>query len=385
MRLSTITAAIVAALVGLAGALAVVLEAARALGATPAETTSWVTALCLSMGLTSGFLSWRHRMPIITAWSTPGAAVIAATGGAISMGAGVGAFILAAALIVATALIRPLDEAVRRIPVGVAAGMLAGVLLRFVLQMVEVAPQAPALVLPLVALFLVVRVRSPGVAMLLVIAAGTGLAAALGLITSWPPLTLSSFTVVVPQFDLSALIGLGLPLYLVTMASQNLPGAAVLKASGYEPPFASSLLVTGLASLIIAPLGSHTINLAAITAAICTGPDAHPDPQKRWWTGIAYMVVYAALAAAGASLVALFAAFPVALIKTIAGLGLLGALTGALGSALGDERNRFPAVVSFAVTASGIAVAGIGSAFWGLVAGLLVLLVDRLAAGRSAS
>jgi benzoate membrane transport protein len=384
MRLSTITAAIVAALVGIAGALAVVLEAARALGATPAETTSWVTALCLSMALTSGLLSWWHRMPIITAWSTPGAAVIAATGGTIGMDAAVGAFLLTGALIVATALIRPLETAVRRIPVGVAAGMLAGVLVRFVLQMIEVAPTAPLLVLPLVLLFLVMRLRSPGTAMLLVIAAGTGIAAALGLIQSWPPLSLSSFALVAPRIDVPALVGLGLPLYLVTMASQNLPGAAVLKASGYEPPLSSSLLVTGLGSLMIAPLGAHTINLAAITAAICTGPDAHPDPAKRWWTGIAYMIVYAVLAAAGASLVALFAAFPSALIKTIAGLGLLGALTGALGSALGDERHRFAAVVTFAVTASGIAVGGIGSAFWGLVAGLMVLAVDRIQSTRIA-
>jgi benzoate membrane transport protein len=261
--------------------------------------------------------------------------------------------------------------------------MLAGVLLRFVLQMIEVAPEAPLIVLPLVLLFLLLRLRSPGTAMLLVIAAGTGIAAALDLIQSWPPLTLSSFTLVAPRIDVPTLVGLGLPLYLVTMASQNLPGAAVLKASGYEPPLTSSLLVTGLASLVIAPLGSHTINLAAITAAICTGPDAHPDPTKRWWTGIAYMIVYTALAAAGASLVALFAAFPTALIKTIAGLGLLGALSGALGAALGDERHRFAAVVTFAVTASGIAVTGIGSAFWGLISGLLVLAFDRVTSGRS--
>lgn len=379
MRLSVVTAALVAALVGIAGALAVVLEAARALGATPAETTSWVTALCLSMALTSGLLSLIHRMPIITAWSTPGAAVIAATQG-IKLDAAVGAFLLTAALIVLTALVRPLDTAVRKIPLGVAAGMLAGVLVRFVLQMIEAAPDAPALVLPLVALFLLARLWSPGIAMLLVIAAGTLLASAMGLIQSWPALTLSAMTIVMPRLDAAALIGIGLPLYLVTMASQNLPGAAVLKASGYEPPLSSALLVTGLASLAIAPLGAHTINLAAITAAICTGPDAHPDPAKRWWTGIAYLFVYGGLAAAGASLVALFAAFPGALIKTIAGLGLIGALTGALGSALADERHRFAAVVTFAVTASGIAVFGIGSAFWGLIAGLIVSGLDRFAA-----
>ena len=377
MRLSCFTAALVAALVGIAGALAVVLAAAQAVGATPAQTTSWVTALCLSMALTSGYLSWRHRMPIITAWSTPGAAVIAATAGAVQMDAAVGAFLLAGVLVVLTALVAPLDRAIRRIPMGVAAGMLAGVLVRFVLLMVEALPTAPLLVLPLLVVFLVARLKSPSAAMLLVIVAGTVLAWGLGMVGQWPPLELSSLTLVAPRFDVGALVGLGVPLFLVTMASQNLPGAAVLKASGYEPPFSSALLATGLASIVIALFGAHTINLAAITAAICTGPDAHPDPTKRWWTGIAYLFVYAGLAALGAALVGLFAVLPAALVATIAGLGLIGSLTGALGTAVANEQERFAAVVTFVVTASGLAVAGIGSAFWGLVAGLLVLALDR--------
>ena len=377
MRLSCFTAALVAALVGIAGALAVVLAAAQAVGATPAQTTSWVTALCLSMALTSGYLSWRHRMPIITAWSTPGAAVIAATAGAVQMDAAVGAFLLAGVLVVLTALVAPLDRAIRRIPMGVAAGMLAGVLVRFVLLMVEALPTAPLLVLPLLVVFLVARLKSPSAAMLLVIVAGTVLAWGLGMVGQWPPLELSSLTLVAPRFDVGALVGLGVPLFLVTMASQNLPGAAVLKASGYEPPFSSALLATGLTSIVIALFGAHTINLAAITAAICTGPDAHPDPTKRWWTGIAYLFVYAGLAALGAALVGLFAVLPAALVATIAGLGLIGSLTGALGTAVANEQERFAAVVTFVVTASGLAVAGIGSAFWGLVAGLLVLALDR--------
>ena len=383
MRVSVLSSALVAALVGIASSLAIVLEAARTLGATPAETTSWVTAICLSVGLSSGYLSWRHRIPIITAWSTPGAAVVAATAG-VTMDAAAGAFLLAGALIVATALIAPLDRAIRRIPVAVASGMLAGVLVRFVLQMIEAAPIAPVLVLPLIAIFLTARLFSPAAAMLLVIAAGTALASGLGLVQQWPALTLSAFTLVTPRFDPQTLIGLGLPLFLVTMASQNLPGAAVIKAAGYEPPFASAMLVTGLASLLVAPLGSHTINLAAITAAICTGPDAHPDPQQRWKTGLAYCVVYSCLAALGAALVGLFAIFPAALIKTIAGLGLLGSLTGALGSALADEKQRFAAVLAFTVTASGIAILGIGAAFWGLAAGLLVLGLDHAVARQQA-
>jgi benzoate membrane transport protein len=377
MQFSVVTAALVAALVGLAGALAIVLAAAEAVGATPAQTTSWVMALCLSMGLSSGYLSWRHKVPVITAWSTPGAAVIAATAGNVQMEAAVGAFLFAGALLVATAYVGPLDRAIRRIPASVAAGMLAGVLVRFVLQMVEAAPAAPALVLPLVFLFLIVRLKSSAAAMLLVIAGGIALAAGLGLIKAWPEVALAGFVLVAPSFDAAALIGLGVPLYLVTMASQNLPGAAVIKASGYEPPFASALRVTGLASLLIAPLGAHSINLAAITAAICTGPDAHPDPKERWRTGIAYLFVYCSLALLGASLVALFAAFPAPLIRTIAGLGLIGSLVGALGAALAEERERFAAVTAFVITASGLTLSGIGAAFWGLVAGLVVLALDR--------
>ena len=383
MRLSVISSAIVAALVGIASAMAIVLEAARALGATPAETTSWVTAIAISVALSSGYLSWRHRMPIITAWSTPGAAVIAATAG-VDMRGAVGAFLLAGALIVAAALIAPLDRAIRRIPVAVAAGMLAGVLVRFVLQMVDAVPVAPTLVLPLIAVFLIARLKSPSAAMLLVIVAGTALASGLDLIRQWPALSLSTLTYVAPRFEVQTLIGLGVPLFLVTMASQNLPGAAVIKAAGYEPPFSSALLVTGIASLLAAPFGAHTINLAAITAAICTGPDAHPDPQQRWKTGLAYGAVYACLAALGAALVGLFALFPAALIKTVAGLGLIGSLTGALGSALADEKQRFAAVVTFAVTASGITLLGIGAAFWGLLTGLVVLGLDWVMARRTA-
>ena len=375
MRLSVVSSAIVAALVGVASAMAIVLEAARALGATPAETTSWVTAIAISVALSSGYLSWRHRIPIITAWSTPGAAVIAATSGVDMQGA-IGAFLLAGGLIVAAALIAPLERAIRRIPIAVAAGMLAGVLVRFVLQMVETVPVVPTLVLPLIAVFLLARSRSPSAAMLLVIVAGTVLASGLGMIRQWPALSLSTLIYVAPRFEVQTLIGLGVPLFLVTMASQNLPGAAVIKAAGYEPPFSSALMVTGIASLLAAPFGAHTINLAAITAAICTGPDAHPDPKQRWKTGVAYGLVYACMAALGAALVGLFALFPAELIKTIAGLGLIGSLTGALGSALADERQRFAAVVTFAVTASGITLLGIGAAFWGLLAGLAVLGLD---------
>lgn len=377
MRPSLIVSAIVAAFVGFAGTLAIVLAAAAAVGADPAQTSSWVAALCLAMATTSAFLSWRHRVPVITAWSTPGAALIAASTG-VAVDEAVGAFLLAAALILLTAAFRPVGALIARIPTPVAAAMLAGVLLRFVVGVFEAVPTAPALVLPLVALFLVVRLASPAAAVLVVLAVGAAWAAGLGLVGPMPAsLGLSQLTLVTPAFEPSVLLGLGLPLYLVTMASQNLPGFAVLRAAGYPVPSRPILAVTGLASLLTAPFCAHTSNLAAITAAICTGPDAHPDPARRWLAGPIYGVCYLVLAAFGASLVGLFAALPPALIATVAGLALTAPLAGALGTALADERTRFAAVLTFAVTASGLTLLGIGSAFWGLAAGLLAVGLEH--------
>jgi benzoate membrane transport protein len=258
--------------------------------------------------------------------------------------------------------------------------MLAGVLIRFVLAVFESAGHAPALVWPLVGVFLVARLLNPSWAVLAVLAAGGALAAALGLTGPMPAhLGLTTVTLIAPRFEPAVLIGLGLPLFLVTMASQNLPGFAVLQASGYQPPARSILSVTGLASVLTAFLGAHTSNLAAITAAICTGPDTHPDPQKRWMAGPFYGLAYLVFAAFGASLVAIFAALPGDLVKTVAGLALVGPLMGALAGALADEKRRFAAVLTLVVTASGYSAFSIGSAFWGLAAGLLALGLDKAA------
>ena len=378
MRLSVVVSAVVAALVGFGGTLAIVVAAARAVGASPAQTSSWVAALCLAMAATSAFLSVRHRMPVITAWSTPGAALIAATSG-IGLPEAVGAFLFAAALVLLTAAFRPVGALIHRLPAGVASGMLGGVLLRFVVAPFESAVALPELVLPLLALFLAVRLVNPSVAVLAVLVAGLALAWGLGLTEAVPAgLALSRLEVTAPAFDPAVLLGLGLPLYLVTMASQNLPGFAVLRAAGYDPPARPILAVTGLASLLTAPLGAHTSNLAAITAAICTGPDTHPDPARRWLAGPIYGLCYLGLAAFGSSLVELVAAMPPALIATVAGAALAMPFAGALAAAMADPDQRFAAALTFAVTASGIAAFGIGAPFWGLVAGLAVLGLDRL-------
>lgn len=373
---SLFTTALVAAIVGFGGTLAVVLAAAKGVGADAAQTASWVTGLCLAMAGTSAILSWRYRMPVVTAWSTPGAVLIAASAVPVGMEAAVGAFMVAGLLIVLTAGVKPLGELVARIPASVASAMLAGVLLRFVLPAFESAQAAPALVLPLIGLFLVARLVSPASAVLLVLAAGAALAAALGKVGPLPGWIWPQAVFVAPRFDPSVALGLGVPLYLVTMASQNLPGFAVLRAAGYVPPVRPILGVTGVASLLTGLMGAHTSNLAAITAALVTGPDTHPDPARRWPAGVAYGGVYLVFAVLSGFLVALFAAMPAELIKTVAGVALMSPLLGALAAAMGDEKQRFAAVLTLAVTASGFSMAGIGSAFWGLAAGIGALALE---------
>ncbi|OYX90172.1 MAG: benzoate transporter [Azorhizobium sp. 32-67-21] len=379
MRASVLVSSLVASLVGFGGTLALVLAAARAVGASEPEASSTVAALCLGVAATSLLLSLRYRIPIVTAWSTPGAAVIATFGGGIGMPKAVGAFLLAGLLVLACAAIRPLARLVSRIPMCVASAMLAGVLVRFVMGLAENAVAAPLIVLPMLALFFLVRLYSPTAAVLAVLVAGAGAifatgAAGLDALVFQPP----HLAFMVPQADVSVLLGLGVPLFLVTMAAQNLPGLAVLRAMGYQPPTSPLLAATGAATVLLAPFGSTGINLAAITAAITANPDAHPDPARRYLAGVSYGVWYILLAVLGASLVGVFAALPPAFIATVAGLALIAPLTGALAGALQEEQDRLAAVVTFATTASGVAVLGMGAPFWGLLAGLVVFALERL-------
>ena len=371
LHFSHVSSALIASMVGFAGTLALIVAAAQAVGATPAQTVSWITAISLVKALEGGWLSFRYRMPIVTAWSTPGAALIGASAG-IALDAAVGAFVLAGVLIVATALLRPLGRLIERIPMSIAAAMLAGVLLPFVLGAFKAIPQAPALALAMIAAYVLVRPFSPLFAVVIVLAAGIAVCWAFGLIGPLAhAFAAPGLEFVAPRLDWSVLIGLGVPLYLVTMASQNLPGFAVLRASGYTPPVRPALAVTGAGSVASAFFCAHTTNLAAITAALCTGPDVDRDPAQRWPAGIVYALAWLGLAAVGASGAALLAAAPPALIAVAVGLALLGPLVGALGTAMKDETERYPALLAFAVTAAGVSFAGIGAAFWGLAAGLL--------------
>jgi benzoate membrane transport protein len=377
MRISVIANALVAAFVGFGGTLALIVAAANALGATQAETASWVSAISLAVAVETAWLSWRMRMPVMAAWSTPGLALIAASQG-ITMAEGVGVFIVTAVALVVTGLVRPLMRAIAAIPMSVASGMLGGIITGIVVLGAKAAAVDPLLLLPLVAVYLLVRLWHPSVAVIAALVAGIAIVLITGRLSGSVSVGISALQWTTPHFTPAALIGLGLPLWLVTMASQNLSGLAVLRADGYAPEAGPIVTFTGLVSLITAPFNAHTTNLAAISASICTGPDTHPDPAKRWLAGPVYAAVYVVFAIFGASLVSLFSALPPGLIALVAALAFLGPLGNALAIALKNEAERLPAVIAFAVTTSGVTVLSIGSAFWGLVAGLAVLGLERI-------
>lgn len=377
MRASVISSALVAALVGYGSTIALVLSAAAAVGATAEQTASWVLAICLAKAAGSAFLSAWKRVPVVLAWSTPGAALVAATAG-ISMDEAVGAFVLAGVLIALTGAVKPLGRAVALIPDGVASGMLAGVLLPFCLKGAAAAQALPVLVFPMVAVFLMVRLKNPALAVLAALVLGVGLAFGLGQAVL-PALTLQAprLSFVSPDLRPDVLLGLGVPLYLVTMASQNLPGFATLRAHGFEPPVRAGLVTTGVLSAVSGLFGAHTTSMAAITAAICMGPDTHPDAGQRWKAGVVYAGFWAMLGLFSPAILSVLTALPPALMVALVALALLGPLMGALTGAFAAPDTRFAATVTLAVTASGVAAFGIGAAFWGLVAGLAVQTLEQ--------
>lgn len=376
-------AALVAALIGFGSSIAIVLSAAAAVGATPAQTTSWILALCLAKAAGSAFLSWRYRVPAVLAWSTPGAALIAASAG-VSMAEAAGAFIIAGLLVALTGVVGPLGRLIRAIPDGIAGAMLAGVLLPFSMAGAKIAGESPGLVLPMVAVFALVRLVNAPMAVLAALLAGLGATFITGAAT-WPELTfhLPGLVLVMPEFSPGVLIGLALPLYLVNMASQNLPGFATMRAAGYEPPVSPALGVTGGLSAFAGLFGAHSVTMAAITAAICMGPDVHPDPSRRWKVGLFYAAIWVCLGLLSPMILMLLTALPPAVMVTLVALALLGPLTGALATACAAPDKRFAATLTLVVSASGMAAFGIGAAFWGLMAGIATYGLERLyAAGR---
>ena len=380
VSLSAVVAGFIAVLVGFSSSVAIVFQAAQGLGATPAQITSWMWALGVGTGLTSIGLSLWYRQPVLTAWSTPGAALLVATHG-VSLPVATGAFLISAALITIAGASGLFERLMSRVPVAIAAALLAGVLTRFGLDAALSAHGDAFLVGLMAFVFVAGRRFWPRFAVPGVLVAGIVVAAAGGRISlaevqwGW-----ARPVFVMPQFPLSAAIGLGLPMFIVTMASQNLPGVAAQRAAGVTAPVSPVIATTGIATLLLAPFGSFGLNLAAITAAICMGPEAHPDPKRRYMAPVAAGVFYLLIGLGGGAVVGLMAAFPHALVVAVAGLALLGTIAGALASALAVEKHRDAAAITFLVTLSGVTLGGIGAPFWGVVAGAIALGVQHFRA-----
>jgi len=387
---SALTAGFVAVLVGFTSSVAIVFQAALAFNATPAQIASWMWALGIGMGLCTVLPSLYYKKPIMVAWSTPGAAVLATAGmaGVFSMAEAVGAFMVCAALITLFGITGWFEKLMNRIPVAIASALLAGVLARFGMNGFTAAQTALPLVLLMLAIYLLGRRWLPRYAVVLALLVGVGYAAVAGQM-AWSSVSLS-FAVpvfVLPQFTLPAVISLAIPLFVVTMASQNLPGVAAIRATGYEAtvPVSKVITLTGVATLLLAPFGAFALNLSAITAAIVMGKQAHPDPDKRYTAAVSCGLIYLVIGVFGAAVTSLLAAFPKELVAAIAGLALLGTIGAGLAAAVKDEAHREAALITFLVTLSGVVIAGIGSAFWGVMAGALALFVQQYGQAKAAN
>ncbi|WP_417584515.1 benzoate/H(+) symporter BenE family transporter [Pelagibacterium sp.] len=362
---------VLAALVGFASSFAIILQGFDAVGATQAQAASGLFALCLGMAFVGVGMSYVTKTPLSIAWSTPGAALLITTG-AVQGGfpAAAGAFMVAAALVVVAGFWRPFGRAVAAIPMPLASAMLAGILFNLCLAPVRAVAELPALALPIVLAWAIclrfARIWAVPIAVVvsaIMIAISTELPANL-LANPWPAPVL-----VMPSLNLDAVIGIALPLFVVTMASQNIPGLAVLRTNGYRPDVKPIFISTGLVSAIGTLLGGQLINLAAITAALCAGPEAHPDTTKRYIAAMTTGFVYILFALGAGVAAAFISAAPPILIEAVAGLALIGALANALVGSVADEEFRLPAILTFITAASGLTLFGIGAAFWGLIVG----------------
>ena len=367
-------AGLVANLVGFSSSVALIFQAANSMtGASSQLTSSWVFALCIGSGLSSIVLSLYYRQPVLTAWSTPGAALLIGSLHGITPQLATGAFLVSALLITLCGITGLFARLMHKIPTGLAAAMLAGVLVRFGMNVFEQLAIQPVLIISMLLAYLLAKRLYPRYAILLVLLVGSLLAWQQHLLQgNEQTLSIAIPVFTWPDLDIPTLLGVGLPLFIVTMASQNLPGVAVMRANGYQAPVSASLSVTGIINLILAPLGCYAINLAAITAAICMGPEAHEDPKQRYKAAVFAGIGYLIAGVFGASIVSLFAVLPQALIMGVAGIALFGTIGASLHSALQNEHQREAALLTFLVTASGLTLWEIGSAFWGLVVGIVV-------------
>ena len=378
LSLPALVAGFITVLVGFASSAVIVFQAAQAVGADQREIASWMWALGLGMGVTCIGLSLRYRIPVVTAWSTPGAAMLVVGAGGVSLAEAIGAFLLAAVLGALLGFSGVFAKVMQRVPMALAAGMLAGVLLRFGLDVFVSMGSQFGLGVAMFATWLAGRRWLPRYAVILTLAVGIAVAMAQGqLHLQGVTLQLAVPVWTTPQLSWAAVASVALPLFVVTMASQNIPGVAVIRASGYQAPISPVIGWIGVVNAALAPFGAFALNLAAITAAICMGREAHEDPARRYTAAMAAGGFYLLVGLFGATVAAVFAAFPRELIACVAGIALFGTIGNSLASALAVERDREAALVTFLVTASGLALGGIGSAFWGLVAGGVTLIVLR--------
>jgi len=373
---SAVVAGFIAMMTGCTSSLVLMFQAGQAASLTSAQISSWIWALFIGMAICSIGLSLRYRTPITVAWSTPGAALLVTSLGGVSYGEAIGAFITCAVLVTLCGVTGSFERLVKRIPASLAAALLAGILFKIGSEIFVAAQHRTGLVLGMFFCYLLIKRVSPRYAVLAALIAGTVISGLLGLLDfSGFALEVATPVWTTPSFSLAATISIGIPLFVVAMTSQNMPGIAVLRADGYTVPASPLISVTGIASLLLAPFGSHGINLAAISAAICTGPHAHEDRDKRYTAAVWCGVFYAIAGVFGATVAALFAALPKELVLSIAALALFGSIMNGLTVAMNEPKEREAALITFMVTASGLTLFSIGSAFWGIVAGVLTLMI----------
>ncbi|MDF2641065.1 MAG: benzoate transport protein [Pseudomonas sp.] len=373
---SAVVAGFIAMMTGCTSSLVLMFQAGQAAGLTGGQISSWLWSLFLGMAVCSIGLSLRYRTPISVAWSTPGAALLITSMGGVSYPEAIGAFITSAVLVTLCGLTGSFEKLVRRLPASLAAALLAGILFKIGSEIFVAAQHRTGLVLGMFFTYLIVKRLSPRYAVLAALLVGVVLAGVLGLLDfNGFALELATPAWTTPSFSLAATISIGIPLFVVAMTSQNMPGVAVLRADGYDTPSSPLITVTGIGSLLTAPFGSHGLNLAAISAAICTGPQAHEDKSKRYTAAIWCGIFYGIAGLYGATLAGLFAAFPKELVLSIAALALFGSIINGLTVAMSAPAEREAALITFMVTASGLTLFSVGSAFWGIVAGVLTLMI----------
>ena len=373
---SAVVAGFIAMMTGYTSSLVLMFQAGQAAGLSSGQISSWIWSLSIGMAVCSIGLSLRYRTPITIAWSTPGAALLITSLGGVRYDEAIGAYITCAVLVIICGMTGSFERLVKRIPASLAAALLAGILFKIGSEIFVAAQHRTGLVIGMFATYLIVKRLTPRYAVLAALVVGTLLSGLLGL------LDFSGFALEVaipvwttPSFSLAATISIGIPLFVVAMTSQNMPGIAVLRADGYTVPASPLITTTGVASLLLAPFGSHGINLAAISAAICTGPHAHEDPKKRYTAAMWCGIFYGIAGIFGATLAALFASLPKELVLSIAALALFGSIINGLTIAMSEAKEREAALVTFMVTASGMTLFSVGSAFWGIVAGVLTLMI----------